>query len=92
MTFVIIFYLTSKCTFFFIQLVHSFILGPFGIVAHCRFGYFLLFPAGLNFVARTELEYFPTTFDPLKQEIQILAIVLILIKIYYHKYNRFANI
>lgn len=62
---------------FFIQLVQIFILGPLGILAHCKFGYFLLFPAGLNFVARTLFEYFPTTFVPFRHDGQIFDINLV---------------
>lgn len=48
--------------------------GPFGIRAHWRFGYLRRSPAGLNLVARTELLYFPTTFEPLSQSGQMFAI------------------
>lgn len=59
------------------QLVQSFNLGPLGIRAHCKLGYFLLLPQGLNFVARTEFEYLPTTFDPFPHDRQIFDINLI---------------
>ena len=41
--------------------------------AHWRFGYLRRSPAGLNFVARTELLYFPTTFEPFSQSGQMFA-------------------
>ncbi len=56
------------------QEVHIFTLGPFGMRAHWRFGYLRRSPHGLYLVARTELEYFPTTFDPFSQSGQIFAI------------------
>ena len=48
--------------------------GPLGIRAHWRFGYTRRLPQGLNLVARTELEYFPTTFEPFAQSGQMFAI------------------
>ena len=57
------------------QLVQIFTLGPLGILAHWRLGYFLRSPAGLYLVARTELEYFPTTFDPFSQIGHTFAII-----------------
>jgi hypothetical protein len=48
--------------------------GPLGIRAHCRLGYTRRLPQGLNLVARTELEYFPTTFEPFSQSGQMFAI------------------
>ena len=56
------------------QLVQIFTLGPLGIRAHCRFGYTRRSPQGLYFVARTELEYFPTTFEPFSHSGQMFAI------------------
>ena len=56
------------------QEVQIFTRGPFGMRAHWRFGYFRRSPAGLNLVARTELEYFPTTFEPFSQSGQMFAI------------------
>ena len=52
------------------HLVHIFMRGPFGIRAHCILGYFLRLPQGLNFVARTLLEYLPTILDDLLQRRQ----------------------
>lgn len=63
-----------KCNPRFIQEVQILTLGPFGMRAHWRFGYLRRSPAGLNFVARTELLYFPTTFDPFSQSGQTFAI------------------
>ena len=57
-----------------IHLVQDFTLGPLGIRAHCRLGYTRLSPQGLNLVARTELEYLPTTREPLLQNIHVFAI------------------
>lgn len=68
---------TDKWIPFLIQLVQSFTLGPLGILAHCKFGYFLLFPHGLNFVARTLFEYLPTTFVPFEHDGQIFDINLV---------------
>lgn len=48
--------------------------GPLGIRAHWRLGYTRRLPQGLNLVARTELEYFPTTFEPFSQSGQMFAI------------------
>ena len=59
------------------QDVQIFTRGPFGMRAHWRFGYLRRSPAGLNFVARTELEYFPTTFEPFSQSGQMFAIELL---------------
>lgn len=58
------------------QDVQIFTRGPLGIRAHWRFGYLRRLPAGLNLVARTELEYFPTTFEPFRQSGQVFAIKL----------------
>jgi hypothetical protein len=56
------------------QLVQILTRGPFGMRAHWRFGYLRRSPEGLNLVARTELEYFPTTFEPFSQSGQMFAI------------------
>lgn len=45
--------------------------------AHWRLGYTRRLPQGLNLVARTELEYFPTTFEPFSQRGQMFAIYLV---------------
>lgn len=58
------------------QEVQIFTRGPFGIRAHCRFGYLRRSPQGLNLVARTELLYFPTTFEPFSHSGQMFAIDL----------------
>jgi hypothetical protein len=58
------------------QEVQIFTLGPLGIRAHWRFGYTRRSPHGLNLVARTELLYFPTTFEPLSQSGHDFAISL----------------
>lgn len=71
--------------------VQIFTRGPFGIRAHCRFGYFRRSPAGLNLVARTELEYFPTTFEPFSQSGQMFAIEYTLVVTSYHSYMGFAT-
>jgi hypothetical protein len=55
------------------QEVQIFTRGPLGMRAHWRFGYFRRSPEGLNLVARTELEYFPTTFEPFSQRGQVFA-------------------
>ena len=52
------------------HLVHILMRGPLGMRAHCILGYFLLLPQGLNFVARTLLEYFPTILDDLSHSRQ----------------------
>ena len=57
------------------HLVQILIRGPLGMRAHCKFGYFLRFPQGLNLVARTLLEYFPTTRLPLSQSKHVVAII-----------------
>jgi hypothetical protein len=72
--------------------VQIFTLGPLGILAHWRFGYTRRSPAGLNFVARTELLYFPTTFEPFSQSGQIFAIDLCDIVISYHGKACFARL
>ena len=59
--------------------------------AHWRFGYFRRSPAGLNLVARTELEYFPTTFEPFSQSGQTFAIEFTLVSVSYHRYKVFAT-
>lgn len=56
------------------QEVQIFTRGPLGMRAHWRFGYTRRSPQGLNLVARTRLEYFPTTFDPFSQSGQTFAI------------------
>ena len=71
--------------------VQIFTRGPFGIRAHWRFGYTRRSPAGLYLVARTELEYFPTTFDPFSQSGQMFAIDFLLVVISYHVKTLFAT-
>lgn len=71
---------TSRWTPLLIQLVQIFTLGPLGIRAHCKFGYFLLLPQGLNLVARTLLEYFPTTLVPFRHDGQIFDINLVYLR------------
>jgi len=60
------------------QEVHILIRLPSGKWAHCKLGYFLFLPQGLNLVARTALEYLPTINDPFKHFGQILVIFLVL--------------
>lgn len=64
--------------------------GPLGMRAHWRFGYLRRSPLGLNFVARTELLYFPTTFEPFAQSGQMFAIGFLLVVLSYHSTRRFA--
>lgn len=71
--------------------VQIFTRGPFGIRAHWRFGYTRRSPAGLYLVARTELEYFPTTFEPFSQSGQMFAIDFLLVVISYHVKTLFAT-
>jgi hypothetical protein len=59
--------------------VQIFTRGPLGIRAHWRLGYTRRLPQGLNLVARTRLEYFPTTFEPFSQSGQTFAIVVYLV-------------
>jgi hypothetical protein len=73
------------------QDVQIFTRGPFGMRAHWRFGYLRRSPAGLNFVARTELLYFPTTLEPFSHIGQMFAIEFTLVVISYHIYMRFAT-
>lgn len=77
------------CLLAFMHFVHILMRGPFGMWAHCKLGYFLLFPQGLNFVARTELEYFPTILDPFSHigHVEFADIIYIC----YHKKNFLAN-
>ncbi len=63
----LVYFFSFKCKPAFLQLVQIFTLPPSARVAHWRLGYFLVFPVGLNFVARTRLEYFPAMRDVLSQ-------------------------
>jgi hypothetical protein len=73
------------------QLVQIRTRGPLGMRAHWRFGYLRRAPAGLNLVARTELLYFPTTFEPFAQSGQVFAIDFSLVGLSYHIEERFAT-
>lgn len=60
------------------HLVQIRIRGPLGIRAHCILGYTRRSPQGLNLVARTELEYLPTTLEPFSHNRQMFAMFLII--------------
>ena len=72
---IVVFYFISKCLFFFKHLVQTLMREPSVRRAHCRFGYLRLLPVGLNWVARTRLEYPPPTCVPLLQIGHCFAII-----------------